>query len=170
MNIWQESYVAWLAGIFWVRNPNPALWVLLANCAATLAACEAMDLGWLQRAPGHDDATMAQMLIDFVSLAVLLNWRGLAWVIAAGYAATVPIYSLTLIFGMQTSTTFAIVVGIGYVQLLVASGGSSGGNGHRRLHRLAGLFSVVAAPVRTEIMGSGGIDEGGQVLSPDRGM
>ena len=155
MNTWQIIYIVWLAGIFWVRNPNPAMWVLLVNALVTLAACEAMDLGLLSRAPGNDQATMAQMLIDFVSLATLLNWRGLSKVIAAGYMVTVPVYSYSIIFGGSIDTTFAVVMAVGYAQLVAVSVGSNGGNGRRRLHRLLGVLHPMASSRRIVSVGQG---------------
>lgn len=168
MNNAQIIYVVWVALIFWIRTPNPAMWVILANMVATLAACEAMDLGWLVRSPQYDDATMTEMLIDFVSLAVLLQWRGLSLIVAAGYALCIATYSLTVFFGVQITTTFAIVVGIGFVQLAVISIGSDGNNGGRRLRRLHGLCYTMASSRRYGQVHARGLAESRQVFSSDK--
>ena len=136
MNAAQIVYVICLALIFVVRRPNRALWVVLANCMATLAVCEAMDLGWLVRNAQVDDVTMAEMLIDFASMAALLSPKPLPLVIASGYFTSVLCYTLTINFNVHLATTFAIVNSIAFIQLLVVAVGSDGNHGGRRLARL----------------------------------
>lgn len=151
MNAAQITYLAWMGLILFYRTPNHAMWVLLANMLATFAACGAMDAGWLDRG----DSTMTMMLIDFASLAVALVGRDLAVTIAFGYFLTVISYSLTIFWGVQSSTTFAIVNLVGFVQLAVVSIGSGGNNGGRRLRRFAGFLHSVVSPRRNVVCASG---------------
>lgn len=154
MNTAQIVYVIGLAGVFAFRGPNPAAWVLLANLAATLAACLAMDLGRLDR----DAATLTMMIIDLASAAALLSMPGLPRVVAAFYAITIPAYSLNILFGVQIGTTFAIVNAVAFFQLAVAGLGGSGDDpGHR------GRSADVADPVLLS-GGNHGLDQGAMVL------
>lgn len=121
MNTGQIIYALALAGIFAWRGPSFAVWVLLGNMLATLAVCGAMDLQWITR----DNATLSMMLTDFASAAVLITKPGISRIIAAGYGVTVPIYSASIIFGATESATFAVVVAIGFLQLMVAGIGSN---------------------------------------------
>jgi len=129
MNDTQIIYALGLALVFALRGPGFVQWVLLANMAATLAACLALDLGMMERGA----VTLSIMLIDLAAGAWLLQRPGLPRIIAAGYAVMVPLYSLTIVLDVQTGTTFAIVNGIAFLQLAVAGIGSSGnGGGNRR--------------------------------------
>jgi hypothetical protein len=159
----QIAYAIALAGLFAWRGPSLTAWVLLGNMVAALVGCLAMDWGLL----GRSDATLTMMLIDFVSAAILVTQPGLPRVIAAGYAATIPLYSLSIMFSVAESTTFAIVIGIGFAQLAVAGIGAGGDDRGNR-----GRFSDVGYPVsvsgRNSGMGAGGLAQGASLLSPDR--
>ena len=140
MNEAQIIYAIALAAVFAAHGPTFSAWVLLANMAATLVACLAMDLGALDRT----GATMTMMVIDFASGAVLLTKPGQSRLIAMGYAVTVPIYAGTILAGIAESTTFAIVIGIGFCQLVVVGIGSGGGHGLRRRSGRSDVFSAVS--------------------------
>lgn len=162
MNSVQIIYAAALAAVFATRGPSAAAWGLLANMAATIAACLAMDLGALDRG----NATIAIMLIDFATGAALMMRPGVARIIAAGYAVTVPIYSMTVIFGVQTGTTFAIVNAIAFIQLAVVyigNGSDDLGNRDRR----ASLADHLASSFRSDPVGKGGMAQSHGLLSVD---
>ena len=125
MNTFQIIYVICLAAVFALRGSSPVAWVLLANLAATLAACLAMDLGWLSR----DEATLTMCVIDLASGVVLLSSPGLGRIVALGYAITVPIYSANLIFGVQIGATYALVNVAAIAQVMVALIGQNSDDG-----------------------------------------
>lgn len=164
MNAAQIIYALALALIFAARGPIFPAWVLLANMLATLAACLAMDLGALER----DGATLTMMIIDLASGAALMQRPGLSRVVAVGYAATVPLYSLTIVFEVQTDTTFAIVNGIAFIQLAVAGFGS-GGNGGGNRRRFCGLPDYLASSFRIDPVGERGMAQDRRHLSANSG-
>ena len=141
MNLAQWAYMIGLAALFVWRGPSFAAWVLLGNAIATLSVCLAMDLDVL----GRQDATLFMMLIDLASGVALMTDPGLSRLLALGYAVTVPIYSASVVFGVAETTTFAVVVGVGMLQLVVAGFGQGGDdNGSRR--RLCADLYLVAVP------------------------
>ena len=162
----QIAYAVALVALFAWRGPSFTAWVLLGNMGAALAGCYAMDLGVI----GRTDTTLAMMLIDFVSASLLLTQPGMPRVIAAGYAVTIPLYALNVVFGVSESTTFALVIGLGFVQLVVAgigAGGDDRGNRSRR-DDVAGPVSVSG---RNYGMVSGGFAQVAGLLSQDhRGL
>ena len=148
MNSFQIAYTLWLAGVFILRGPSRAVWALAANLVVTLLACLMFDLGHIDRI----GLTVSLMVIDVASGAALVVAPGLSRIVAVGYAVTVPIYSLNLLFGVQNDTTFAILYTVAAAQLGVVSigNGNGGGNIRRRFdvgHSLAvsgGISEVVA--------------------------
>jgi len=125
----QVGILAGLMALFLVRGPSLAAYVLAGNMVATLSLCAAMDLQAIDR----DGATLSMMLVDAVSGAVLISHAGMPRVLAAIYAAMVLVYSLNILFGVQISTTFAIVNVCTFIQLAVAGiGGTDNGAGNRR--------------------------------------
>ena len=166
MNDTQIIYALGLALVFALRGPGFVQWVMLANMAATLAACLALDLG-----AERGGVTLSIMLADLAAGAVLLPRPGLPRVIAAGYAIMVPLYSLTIVFDVQTGTTFAIVNGIGFIQLAVAGIGSGADNGGGHRGGLSGLSGDLASSFRIDPMGKGGMAQDRRLLSGDsRGL
>ncbi len=161
----QWAYLIALALLFWWRGPSFAAWVLLANAVATLAVLGAMDWGLL----GHTEKTLFLMLIDFASGAVLLTSPGLPRVLAVGYGIIILVYPANIIFGVSEGTTFAIVIGIGILQIVVAGigYGGDGGGGLRRysdgphLVALPGRNSGLGAPVVAEVSGGAETDRRG---------
>lgn len=128
MNTFQIIYTLWLAGVFILRGPSRAVWALSANLVVTLLACLMFDLGQLDRV----GLTVSLMVIDLATGAALVVAPGLARIVAVGYAITVPIYALNLLFGVQTDTTFAILYTVAAAQLGVASIGNGNGGGNIR--------------------------------------
>lgn len=128
--ILQAAYALGLAVVFYHRGPSFAAWGLLANFAAFLAVCLAMDLAWLTR----EETTIWFAVIDCATGAVMALRGGLSRIIATGYAVTVPIYALAVVFGVSTDTTFAIVWAVVALQLLAVyfGTGSNHGRGNRR--------------------------------------
>lgn len=149
MNTGQWLYMIALAGLFLWRGPTFCAWVLLGNAVVTLAACGAMDMGALDR----HGATLTIMLIDFVAGAVLVSQPGLPRLLAIGYAVTVPLYATSVIFSVSEATLFAVVIGIGFVQIAVAGIGS-GDHGGGGLRRRADVHHFVAVPRGTEGQGA----------------
>jgi hypothetical protein len=92
-----------------------------------------MDLAWLTR----DETTIWFAVIDCATGAVMALRGGLSRIIATGYAVTVPIYALAVVFGVSTDTTFAIVWAVVVLQLLAVyfGTGSNHGRGNRRRYR-----------------------------------
>ena len=162
----QIAYAVALAALFVWRGPSFTAWVLLGNMGAALVGCYAMDLGLI----GRTDTTLAMMLIDFVSASLLLTQSGLPRVIAAGYAVTIPLYALNVVFGVSEGTTFALVIGLGFVQLVVAGIGSDSDD--RGNHsRNADMEISLSAPGRNSGMVSGGFAQVAGLLSQDhRGL
>ena len=154
MNTQQTIYaIALLAVALWRGWKHPGVLVLLANMVATLAACWAMDEGIL----GRTDATMSMMVIDFISGAVLLTGQTQAKVIAAGYGITVPIYGANIIFNVASSATFAVVIAIGFAQIMVAAIDTSGRDGLRNRGRRSAVGRAVAISAGHQGLGLGGL-------------
>lgn len=123
----QIAYALILAALTypaWGRQRH-ALLALWGNLLATLAICLAMDLGALER----DAATVSMMIADLATGAVLSTKPGAARIIALGYAVTIPIYSINLVFGLPISATFGVVYIAAFAQLGVLAIGSFGGDG-----------------------------------------
>jgi hypothetical protein len=112
------SYPAWGRQ----RFAMVALW---CNMLAVLAICLAMDLG----AMGRDDATLSMMIADLATGAALATKPGASRIIALGYAITVPIYSVNLVFGMPITATWGIIYIAAFAQLGLLAVGSFGGDG-----------------------------------------
>ena len=162
MNTGQIIYALALAGVFLWHGPSHAAWVLLANMAATLAACLALDFGM-----DRSDATLTMMLIDFVSGAALVFKPGLSRVLAAGYATTVPLYALNILAGLSEGTTFAVVMAVGFIQIMVAAiGGDSNDRGNRGRHSDVGHSLSIS--VRSSGLGASGMAQTAAMLSQDR--
>ena len=134
MNSFQSAYlVAILALAYpaWTRQ-RFALICLWGNFAAMLASSLAMDIGALSPA----DARVNMMIVDLVTGVALAMRPGLARVIAAGYALTVPIY-VPLISGFFTrgDADFTIVYIVSALQIGALAFGTFGdhsGGGKRR--------------------------------------
>ena len=159
----QIAYALAMAALFAWRGPSFATWVLLGNMVAALLGCLAMDVGILERA----DATLTMMLIDFVAGSILLTRPGLSRVIAVGYGMTIPFYWLSLRFGVSEGTTFAIVIGIGFVQLMVAGIGT-GSNDRGNRGRRADVAGSVSVSGRNSGLAQGGVAQGAALLSQHR--
>lgn len=112
------TYPAWAGQRFAVV----ALW---GNMVAILAICLAMDLD----AIGRDMATLSMMIVDLATGAALATKPGSARIVALGYAITVPIYSMNLVFGLPIGATFGVVYLVAFAQLGVLAVGSFGGDG-----------------------------------------
>jgi hypothetical protein len=102
-----------------------ALLALWCNLVAILAICLAMDIGALDRST----TTLSIMIADLATGALLATSAGLPRVIALGYAITVPLYAINLVFGVPINTTFAIIYIAAFAQLGVLAIGSIGGDG-----------------------------------------
>ena len=162
MNTGQIIYALALAGVFLWR-PGYAAWVLLANMAATLAACLALDFGM-----DRSDATLTMMLIDFIAGAALVVKPGLPRLLSVGYATTVPLYALNIVAGLSDGTTFAVVMAVGFIQIMVAAiGGDSNDRGNRR--RRSDVGHSLSISVRSSGLGAGGMAQTAALLSQDRG-
>ena len=164
MNAAQIIYVAWVALIFIGLGQSFALWVLTANMVATLLACLAMDLGYLDR----DGATLSMMVIDFAAGAMLLASPGLPRLIAAGYAANLAFYTANIVFGVSADTTFAVVIAIGFLQLAAVSIGQDGGNGVRRDRGPPDVGYSLGLSGRIESMGQADLAQAGDHVSKGR--
>lgn len=131
----QLAYLAALAVLFWWRGPSYAAWVFLANTAATFAVLGLMDWGLME----PTTKTLFLMLVDLISGAALVTVAGLPRLLSVGYAVTVPFYSANIIFGLSEGATFAVVIVIGILQIVVAGLGQdgNGGGGLRRYYDVA---------------------------------
>ena len=103
------------------------------------------------------------------ALAVLREAQQLHPTLALGYAITVPTYALSVVFGIADSTTFAIVMCIGFVQLAVAGIGSDSDNGLRNPDRRADVAFAVPQPRNHLALATGGMAQGADHLSQNRG-
>ena len=158
----QIVYAIALAGLFWHSGPSFTAWVLLGNMLAALLGCLALDLDWLGRA----DTTLTMMLIDFVSGSLLLTRPGLPRAIAVGYGITIPVYALSIIFSVSESTTFAVVIAIGLVQIMVAGiGADSDDRGGR--NRYPDVGGPVPSSGGNHGMAQGGLAQSADLLSPN---
>jgi hypothetical protein len=135
MSVQQITYALILAALSYPawgkqRAAMLALWV---NMLAVLAVCLAMDLG----AIGRDTATLSMMIADLATGAALATKPGAARIIALGYAVTVPIYSVNLVFGVPIIATFGYIYLAAFAQLGVLAigtfGGDGGGSGRRHV-------------------------------------
>ena len=116
----------------WGQQRYALAW-LWANLAATLAACLAMDVGYLDR----DGATASMMVIDICAGVALCQRPGLPRLISWGYVVTVPIYAANIAFDVQTLATYAILNAVAALQVgvLVVGMGSGGGGIRGRFGR-----------------------------------
>jgi hypothetical protein len=123
----QIAYMSILAVLTipaWKVQRYALLW-LWANLLSMLAAAYAMDIGLLDRTM----ATLTMLVVDCATGAGLALRPGAARLIAWGYAVTVPIYSLNLVFGVPIGSTFGIIYIAAFAQLGMLCLGSSGGFG-----------------------------------------
>lgn len=134
MNWFQVIYsLALLALVYpaWGKHRLVAL-LLVANLAATLGACLAMDLGMLPKG----DARAVMMQIDLITGVALVIKPGLSRVIALGYMVTVPLYwPLISDFFTREAVAFAIIYVVNSLQigaLAVGTFGDHSGGGKRR--------------------------------------
>lgn len=157
----QWAYLAALSGLFILRGPNFAAWVLLANAVVTLGVLALMDFGLI----GDTQKTVFLMLVDFASGAVLVMVPGIPRLLAVGYAVLVPVYAASVWFSIAETTTFAIVIGIGFFQIAVAAIGYGGGDGGA-FRRPSDVLGSVPSSDRIAVLGVGGMAEGDILLSP----
>ena len=166
ISIPQAVYGLGLVLLFGLRGPSLVAWVLLADFVAVLAIMGAMDFGLLVREPGHDEVTASVMVVWCVTAAILAPRPGLGRVLAMFNAAGVMVMIFGLFWGVQISTTSAIVNAIALIQLAVAGIGSSGADGGGR--RISFGEIPVAVSQGRDVMASGGMAKGASVLSQDR--
>lgn len=143
MNDQQVAYlIALLALTYpaWGRQ-RYALLALWGNLLAMLGACLAMDLDLLDRI----QATKAMLTIDLWTGTIMALRPGLSRIIAMGYAISVQLYFVNLVFGVQISTAFAIIYVVAFAQLAVLGIGTLGGNsgGGLRGHSVYRAYSPV---------------------------
>lgn len=140
MNQFQQAYTVALLIITLIawRRHGYVLICLWVSLLTTLAVCLAMDLGL-----DKDTSRLSMMIVDLATGVALAMRPGLARVIAAGYAVTVPLY-VPAISGLFTrgDANFTIIYIVGALQLgalAVGSLGGNGGGGGRRLpsHRVS---------------------------------
>jgi len=130
----QIIYAAILLALWVAKADRHVMTWLTINLAAMLVAAGLMDIGLIER----EAATVAMMTIDLATGVALAFGPGLSKIIAVGYAITIPLYSLELVFGVSISTTIAIVLFIAFAQLGVVcfdrfNGSGGGGRYHRGL-------------------------------------
>ena len=121
-------YAAIIALLWLLKAERHVMTWLTINLFAMLGVAGAMDLGYVDR----ENATVLMMLVDLGTGAALAFGPGLSKLVAVGYAITVPLYSLELIFGVSVNTTVAIVLAVAFAQLGVVGFGTFGGGGGRR--------------------------------------
>jgi hypothetical protein len=127
LTLGQIIYCLAIAGLFAWRGSTYAAWVIALDQVAILAACLAMDLGALT----DSGSLLTMMLIDVAAGVALISRPGLPRLLSIGYSLTVPLYALEVHDYLSRDTTFALVMAIGFVQIVVAGIGSSGGDyGH----------------------------------------
>jgi hypothetical protein len=128
----QIAYLVALAAMTLPLRQGYALAWLWGNLVATLAACGAMDMGWL----GREGATLSMLTIDLVAGVGLALRPGIGRLIAWGYAVTIPIYTVNLVWGVPIGATMGYINAVAVAQLGVfaigLSGGDSGGDVRRR--------------------------------------
>jgi hypothetical protein len=164
---WQAIYAFGLVLLFGLRGPSLVAWVLLADFVAIMAIMGAMDLGLLTRAPGHDQPTGAVLVVWCLTAAIFVTQPGVAKVLACISALGIAAFAATLLFGVQASTTSAIVNALAFVQLAVAGFGTGDGGGSYRGRADQPLSVAVSAG--SVGMGAGGYARGADLLSQDRG-
>lgn len=164
MTLGQIIYCAAIAGLFAWRGQSYAAWVLALDQLGILAVLGLFDLGMI----GRSDATLYQMVVDFMAGAALAAKPGLPRLLSLGYAITVPLYAANILFSLATGTTFALVMGIGFLQLAVAGIGQDSGGGGRvdRRHMLRRNRLVLSRGNMG--MGEGGLAQSRDHVSPDR--
>ena len=155
MNTFQIIYLMALAGVFATCKPRFAAWVVLANAAATLAVCGAMDLGLT------DGGLLWFLLIDSATAAALFTRRGFHVVLGAAFVVSALIHVLNLWGGIPRDTTFAIVYALNVAQIGVLWGGSVGGGGLRRGGRFVPSFRRAKALVGNQGMVAACVSEVG---------
>lgn len=154
----QIIYATWLALLFVSGKHRFTVLVVTANMVAILAACGLMDIGAVDR----DRATGLMMVAD-VATGATLAWRaGVSRVVAWGYAATVPLYSASLIFGYSEIATSALVYVVAYAQLGIISVGKPSDRA-RNNHDIGSdlRFSPLVGIVSHQISGRG-MDKAGR--------
>jgi hypothetical protein len=148
---------------------------MLADFVALMAIAGAMDLGLLVRNGDTDTATPAMMIVWVVSAAVLaFRSDTLSHILAGLSALAIPAFGLTIVFGVQISTTAAIVNAIAFIQLVVVGFGlgNHGGGYGRGLRDMPGhLAASFQGDYVVEIAGQGGMAMDRHLLSADsRGL
>ncbi len=155
MNQYQAIYALALLALAvpaWGRQRF--VWACLwFNLLAMLTVCLAMDLGL-----NKDTSRLSMIIVDLATGVALAMRPGLARVIAAGYAVTVPLY-VPMISGFFTQadagfTVIYIVASLQLGALAVGTFGGNGGGGGRR--RFANPVSM-AIPQRGAAMAGGPI-------------
>ena len=141
MNNQQVIYAVILAALWATKSDRYLMAWLTFNLFATLCAAGLMDIGVLDR----KEATSTMMIVDLATGSGLAVRAGLSRVVSLGYAVTVPLYSLNLVFGVQPKEMFAVIFAIAFLQLgVVTLGTFGGGGGHRsnggRLHSAFNSF------------------------------
>lgn len=175
ISLGQMAYAVCLAALFSWRGPSFILWVMLADFVALLVIAGAMDLGLLVRNGDADTATPAMMIVWVVSAAVLaFRPDTLAHVLAGLSALAIPVFGLTIVFGVQISTTAAIVNAIAFIQLVavgVGLGNHGGGAGRGLRDISAHMAASFQGDYVGEIAGQGGVALDRHLLSADsRGL
>jgi len=128
----QIIYAAILLVLWAAKADRHVMTWLTINLAAMLIAAGLMDIGVVER----EAATVAMMTIDLATGVALAFGPGLSKIIAVGYAITIPLYSLELVFGVSISTTIAIVLFIAFAQLgVVCFDRFNSGGGGRNIRR-----------------------------------
>jgi hypothetical protein len=155
MNQFQQAYTVILLAMTLMawRRQGYVLTCLWASLLATLAVCLAMDMGL-----DKDTSRLSMMIVDLTTGVALAMRPGLARIIAAGYAVTVPLYvpAISGLFtrGDENFTVIYIVAALQLGALAVGTFGSNGGGGSRR--RFANPVSM-AIPQRGAAMAGGPI-------------
>lgn len=137
----QIAYVAALV-VLVVWRGGYAVWCLIANAAAVLAVCLAMDLGLVSRL----NATINFMLIDFLTGCLMAVRPGFSRVVSFGFALTIPAYAANIVSMASDDATFAIVWVVLVLQIGVVAIGSSGNRSGGNRSRLYLDPFVVGVP------------------------
>lgn len=164
---WQAAYAVGLIVLFWTRGASFIAWVLLADFIVLTGIAGAMDFGWLIREQGNDQVLGAMMVVWCVTAVVLAVHPKGSMLLAAFSAAGVVMMLTSLRFGVQISTTSAIVNTLALVQLAVAGIGTGGVDGGGR-RSASGVISV-AQPQGYFGAGAGVMASRQNLLSQDRG-
>ena len=155
MNEFQQAYTVILLAmtiIAW-RRQGYVLTCLWVSLLTTLAVCLAMDMGL-----DKDTSRLSMMIVDLATGVALAMRPGLARVIAAGYAVTVPLY-VPAISGLFTrgDANFTVIYIVGALQLGALAVGSFGDNGRGGGRRLHSREVSMAIPQRGAAMAGGPI-------------